>query len=145
MDDWQRQALDSNLIALADSLDLIELLPFLQQKGILREYHVDAIRKKTPYEARLEFVSIIKRRGPNAFEALCEGLARSGQTHLEQALRSCKSPNQPAEINNGSGGGGQLVECPEELNSNPQETKLQLVKTSAEQYYFAESILFSGI
>ncbi|KRZ48698.1 hypothetical protein T02_6077 [Trichinella nativa] len=44
MDDWQRQALDSNLIALADSLDLIELLPFLQQKGILREYHVDAIR-----------------------------------------------------------------------------------------------------
>ncbi|KRX52464.1 Glutathione synthetase [Trichinella sp. T9] len=145
MDDWQRQALDSNLIALADSLDLIELLPFLQQKGILREYHVDAIRKKTPYEARLEFVSIIKRRGPNAFEALCEGLARSGQTHLEQALRSCKSPNQPVEINNGSGGGGQLMECPEELNSNPQETKLQLVKTSAEQYYFAESILFSDV
>ncbi|KRY92183.1 Glutathione synthetase, partial [Trichinella pseudospiralis] len=150
MDDWQRQALDSNLIALADSLDLIELLPFLQQKGILREYHVDAIRKKTPYEARLEFVSIIKRRGPNAFEALCEGLARSGQTHLEQALRSCRSSNQPAEVNNGTGGGGggggQLMAWSEESNfTSPQEMKSHLVTPSAEQYYFAESILFSDV
>ncbi|CDW54263.1 Peptidase C14 and CARD and GSH synthase and GSH s ynth ATP domain containing protein [Trichuris trichiura] len=88
--------MDRNLVLIAESMDLVELLPYLQQEGILREHHVEAVRKLTPYEGRLELISIIKRRGPRAFEFLCNGLALSGQTHLMEKL--CCSETTPAAL-----------------------------------------------
>uniref|UniRef100_A0A5S6QA57 Caspase family p20 domain-containing protein n=1 Tax=Trichuris muris TaxID=70415 RepID=A0A5S6QA57_TRIMR len=86
MEERHRLILDRNLVLIAESMDLVELLPYLQQEGILREHHVESVRKLSPYEGRLELISIIKRRGPKAFGTLCNGLALSGQTHLVEKL-----------------------------------------------------------
>uniref|UniRef100_UPI00358EAFED caspase-2 n=1 Tax=Myxine glutinosa TaxID=7769 RepID=UPI00358EAFED len=87
MESSHREVLRLCRMRLIDDLVLPELLQHLITSGTLNEHMLDRIQcKGTRLEQIAELVTLLPKRGPDAFTAFCKGLQATGQAHLEKHL-----------------------------------------------------------
>ncbi|XP_041123742.1 caspase-2 [Polyodon spathula] len=83
-----QEVLKRNRVSLAKQLIIGELLQYLLAADILTENMVETVMSKTgSFSQNVEFLSLLPKRGPRAFEEFCAALQETKQEHLEKLLR----------------------------------------------------------
>ncbi|XP_014374156.1 caspase-2 isoform X2 [Alligator sinensis] len=87
MQPCHQEALRRHRVPLAKQLVLQELLEHLLARAVLTPEMKEAIQTKAgSFSQNVEFLSLLPKRGPQAFSAFCEALRETRQEHLEEML-----------------------------------------------------------
>ncbi|XP_056655805.1 caspase-2 isoform X3 [Monodelphis domestica] len=87
MEQEHQEALKKNRVVLAKQLLLSELLEHLLEKDIITLEMRELIQAKVgSFSQNVEFLNLLPKRGPHAFEAFCDALRETKQGHLEDLL-----------------------------------------------------------
>ncbi|MGH0115118.1 UNVERIFIED_CONTAM: hypothetical protein FKN15_070638 [Acipenser sinensis] len=83
-----QEVLRRHRVSLAKQLILGELLQYLLAADILTDNMVETVMSKVgSFSQNVEFLCLLPKRGPRAFEEFCAALRDTKQEHLEKLLR----------------------------------------------------------
>ncbi|RXM96292.1 Caspase-2 [Acipenser ruthenus] len=83
-----QEVLRRHRVSLAKQLILGELLQYLLAADILTDNMVETVMSKVgSFSQNVEFLFLLPKRGPRAFEEFCAALRETKQEHLEKLLR----------------------------------------------------------
>ncbi|XP_007668397.1 caspase-2 isoform X1 [Ornithorhynchus anatinus] len=87
MQPCHQEALKKNRVALAKQLMLSELLEHLLEKDVITMEMRELIQAKAgSFSQNVEFLNLLPKRGPKAFDAFCAALRETKQGHLQDLL-----------------------------------------------------------
>ena len=93
MEQRHRDVLRDNWVFLMDNLTVDYVLPILFQSRILSEDLIEQIKSESTSKQRnYSFLTILQRRGSNAFSAFLKALAQTDQDHVYERLVPLSSP-----------------------------------------------------
>ena len=74
---------------IVDDLDVAVVLPHLLRNNIIMKHHVESLslRCDARWERAMKLISILKRRGPTAFDTFVAALIETNQLDLSNLLK----------------------------------------------------------
>uniref|UniRef100_W5MP74 Caspase-2 n=1 Tax=Lepisosteus oculatus TaxID=7918 RepID=W5MP74_LEPOC len=108
---YHREALRRCSVALCKDLVIDELVQHLLSDSILTESMAESIMAdKTSFQRNRALLSLLPKRGPQAFESFCTALRETEQQHLESMLRD-RAERQRGAVSGAGGAEKRLSPC----------------------------------
>lgn len=93
MESVDRRKLRENYVELVRNLNPEDICDYLYQEGILSEEDFDNILSIATRAQRMRcFLSILPKKGPDAFQRFLEAMNRAGYDHLVMLMQNPPSP-----------------------------------------------------